>query len=135
MGRVMAMHDTEESRTVRGIILGIAVYFAIVTIPVMILAKGDRFRWEIGLLAGCILAVLMTVNMYMVISRSLDGKKHSSAYLALWSVGRMLIIAAVLALFAYTGWLNAIAVLIGVFGLKISAHMQPLFIKFFKNKE
>ena len=134
----MAMHDKENSRTVMCIILGIAVYFVIVSIPVLIFAAGDRFRWEAGLALGCVIACIMTLHMNYAIGKSFDMSRHNSAYLAWTSIGRMALVAIVLALFAYTGWLNAFAILTGIFGLKISAHMQPLFYKLLqkiKNKE
>lgn len=130
------MNDKEAMRTLRVLILGIVIYFVIVSVPVLIFTA-DKLKCELGLLLGTVMAAAMSVSMQYTLNKMMYMKAKQKPYMAWHSVGRLVCVAAVLLLFGFTGWLNIVTILVGVFGLKISAYLQPLFLKFFtkQNKE
>lgn len=127
------MNQKTESKTLLFLIIGIWIFCALVSIPVLLICT-DRLKGELGLVAGAIIATAMVVNMNAVVKKSLYMEAHQSAFCAWSSVARLLVVAALLVLFGITGWLNIVTMLLGIFGLKISAYAQPLFIKLYKNK-
>ena len=110
------------------LIFGVVVYFLIASVPVLVFAT-DRFRSEIGLFAGAVLAVASLLHMNAVLVHSTYMEKNQSAFITANSVGRMLVILGVLVVTAMTGWANFITMLIGLFGEKVSALANPYIIK------
>ena len=47
---------------------------------------------------------------------------------------RLLVVAALIILFGFTGWVNVITMVAGVFGLKISVYINPLLQRVFHKK-
>lgn len=136
MRKTKAMKDKEAVRTLRLLILGIIIYSVIISVPVLIFTH-DKLKCELGLLLGAAMAVAMAVSMQYTLNKMMYMKAKQKPYMAWHSVGRLVCVAGVLLLFGFTGWLNIVMILVGVFGLKISAYLQPLFLKFFtkQNKE
>ena len=129
------MENRDDLKTLKLLVFGVVIWFVLISIPVIIITS-DKIRGELGLLVGSLMAVAMAVSMNMAAAKSLYMEKHQSAFLAWCSVGRLLVVVGVVILFGFTGWLNIVTMLIGVFGLKISAYIQPLLIKFFtKNNQ
>lgn len=129
-------NDKEHMRTLWLLILGIVIYFAVASVPVLIFTT-EKVKCELGLLLGAAMAVAMAVDMQYALNKMMYMESKHKSYMAWHSVGRLLCVAAVLLLFGFTAWLNIVMILVGVFGLKISAYMQPLLIKIFtkQNKE
>ena len=128
------MSEKYESKTLLFLIIGIWVFCICVTPPVLLICK-DRLRGELGLVAGALIATAMVINMNATVQRAIHMEAHQSAFCAWSAAGRLLVVAALFVLFGITGWLNIVTMLVGIFGLKISAYSQPLIIKFFqKNK-
>ena len=135
MERIIMMENRDDLKTLKLLVFGVVIWFVLISIPVIIITS-DKIRGELGLLVGSLMAVAMAVSMNMAAAKSLYMEKHQSAFLAWCSVGRLLVVVGVVILFGFTGWLNIVTMLIGVFGLKISAYIQPLLIKFFtKNNQ
>ncbi len=126
----MIRMDNQDKATLKCLITGILIYSVLLLIPVLILS-GDRLRALLSVLCGAALAILMTVAMQLSADKSLHMETRQEAFLAWMSVARMLILGAVLAVIGFTGVLNVLLVFAGVFGLKISAYMQPVLIKCF----
>ena len=61
-------------------------------------------------------------------------ENHQSSYLAWLSAIRLLVVAALIILFGFTGWVNVITMVAGVFGLKISVYINPLLQRVFHKK-
>ena len=61
------------------------------------------------------------------LQRHMQGKQ--SAYLAGISATRLFIVAVLLCVVAYTGWLNVYTTLVGLFGLKAATYLQPFIAK------
>lgn len=118
------------------LLLGIVIYSVVVSVPVLIFTR-DKLKCELGLILGAFMAAAMAVSMQYTLNKIMYMKAKQKSYMAWHSVGRLACVAGVLLLFGFTGWLNIVMILVGLFGLKISAYLQPLFIKFFskQNKE
>lgn len=136
MRMTSAMNDKETTRTLRMLLLGIVIYSVVVSVPVLIFTR-DKLKCELGLILGAFMAAAMAVSMQYTLNKIMYMKAKQKSYMAWHSVGRLACVAGVLLLFGFTGWLNIVMILVGLFGLKISAYLQPLFIKFFskQNKE
>lgn len=64
----------EQRYTLKLIIIGIAVFFAVASVPVLIFTK-DRFKCEAGLFIGSVLAMLMAWHIvFFHIQVSIYGK-------------------------------------------------------------
>ena len=110
------------------LIVGIGGWFVLASIPVLIFFN-DRLRAELGLLAGAVMAVGMVVHMNAVLEHSTHMEKGRQAFVTAGSIGRMLVVFGILVLTAYTGLINWVTMLIGVFGLKIATFSYPLLTK------
>lgn len=118
------MTDTTK-KTISEVLIGMAAYFVIASIFVLIFTK-DKLRGEGGLLVGTVAGVLMLFSMKHTIYKAMHMQKGHSAFLAFSSVGRMLAAVAVLGAIGYFGWLNLITTFAGFFGLKVAIYAQPL---------
>ena len=112
-------------KTIREVLLGIAVYLLIASVPVLIFTN-DKVKGEGGLLIGGAAAVLMLFSMKLSITKAMHMQKGHSAYLGFMSVARMLIVVALLGVIGWTGWLNLVTTFIGLLGLKFATYMQPV---------
>lgn len=128
------MDDNQSSCTIKAIMVGIGIYFLVVSVPVLILAK-DRLRSELGLLAGVLLAAGMAVHMNYVTNRLMYMESGHTAFAAWSSAGRLLTAGAVLLAIGFIGWPDVITAVVGIFALKISAYLQPLLIKLFSKEK
>ena len=140
----------EQRYTLKLIIIGIAVFFAVASVPVLIFTK-DRFKCEAGLFIGSVMAMQqlcepficltydqllykMAWHMSFSISRSVYMEKHQSAFLAWSSVGRLVTVAGIIVLIAWTRFANPIFMVLGMLGLKFGAYFAPILEKRFKIK-
>ncbi len=126
--------NKEERHRVYLLMIGILIFFAIVSIPVLIFTK-DRLKCELGLVIGSLLAVAMAWHMNYVIIRSMYLERHHSAYHALNSVGRLLVIAGILFLIVWTDVADPIFTVVGMLGLKFAAYVHPYLEKKINYKE
>lgn len=117
--------------TIHLVIIGIAVYFMIISIPVLIFTQ-DKIKCELGLFAGALTAVVMSLHMNFAIEKSMHITSKHSLFIALNSFGRLLVTAGLLVLFVMTDCLNVFMFIIGMLALKASAYMQPLLSKIFR---
>ena len=113
---------------IKEISLGMALYFVIATIPVLIFTQ-DKLKGVGGLAAGVIVAFVMLLSMNYSIEHAVHMQSKQSAYLAGISAVRLLIVAVLLCLIAYTGWLNIYTTLVGLLGLKAATYLQPFIAK------
>lgn len=124
----------EEKRTVYMIMLAILFYFIIASIPILGFTK-DKFRTEMGLLLGCVMAIAMTWHMSYSVTKSLYLEKNHSAFLAFNSVGRLLVVACIIVLAAWTKFVDPIFIVVGMLSLKFGAYVEPQLEKRFCNKK
>lgn len=119
-----------EDSTLVVLIMGVTVFFLIATIPVLIITN-DKLKGWLGLLAGSVMAVAMIFHMNYVLGRSMYMERNQAGYLAGNSVGRLLVVGAVLAVTVVTGWANYWTMFVGLMGLKIATYVQPLMAKLY----
>lgn len=117
-----------EYRTLVLIIFGILVYFLIASVPVLIFTH-RKLQCETGLLIGSVLAVFMAWHMNFTIARSVYLEKNHSFYLAGNSVLRLVIVAGLIVLAVRTGVADPVFSVVGLFGLKVGAYLEPILEK------
>lgn len=123
---------SEDKGTLKSLIIGVLLYSVVLLVPALIFSQ-DKLMAFLSILAGIVLAILMTLAMQLSIDKSVHMEARQEAFLAWMSVTRMLVLGGILAAIGFTGVLNVLLVFAGVFGLKISAYLQPVLIKFFKS--
>lgn len=123
----------EEKHTLFLLTVGIFLFFVVASIPVLIFSK-DRLKSELSLFAGAVMAVGLALHMNFSIVRAIHMERRQSAYLALSSVGRLLVVAGLIVLAAWTGVMDPLFIVVGMLGLKIGAYIQPALEKRFKIK-
>lgn len=127
--------DRVGSSTLKYLIIGILAYFILLSLPILIFTE-DKIYNEAGLLLGIIMGIFMAIHMEMMIRKSMYMEKHQSAFFVSNSLLRLLLIGGVIIIVAWTRWISPYTLLLGLFGLKISAYIQPYFIdKLLNNKE
>lgn len=120
--------------TVRDLLMGALLYGIIVEIIGLIFVE-NRWSYSIGILVGYICVVYMVCHMYLVLEKALDMDKDSASKYSLRnSILRYVIVAVVLALAAWIPQVSAVATVIMLFGMKISACLQPLINKYITSK-
>lgn len=126
------MSDTKS--LVRQLIIELAAYFLIASVFVLIFTN-DKFKGELGLFIGVILAILMVVHMNHSLNKLAYMERRQSVYSAFSSIGRLLCVGVCLFLAARFKFANVYTMLIGVFGLKPAAHLQPYLARFLNNRK
>lgn len=119
-----------ENSTLIAMLTGVGFFFIIATIPVLIITT-DKLRGWLGLLAGSVMSVAMIFHMNYVLGRSMYMEKNQSGYLAGNSIGRLLVVGAILAVTVRTGWANYWTMFVGLLGLKVSAYTEPIITRMY----
>ncbi len=120
--------------TVRDLLLGALIYGIIVEVIGLILVE-NRFSYSLGILVGYICVVLMTCHMYLTLEKALDMDPDSaSKYVLRNSILRYVSLFAILVGIMLIPQISVIAVIIMIFGMKISAVLQPQISKYITSK-
>lgn len=90
----------------------------------------DKIRYTTGLFIGIGCSIFMAVHIAMVISDAVREGKNNPRMLSLKSVMRYLIVCLVLFGTMYFNLGSLIPAVIGLFGLKVCAYLQPLVNRF-----
>lgn len=110
----------------------IVLYGIIAEIAGVFLSK-DLFSFSVGLLCGCLAAEFMVVHMYRSISRMLmPGESNAAGSARSSAAVRYLAVVGGFFLLYFTGSGNPASYVIGIFGLKAAAYLQPFFKNIFK---
>lgn len=120
--------------TVKELMLGIFIYFVVALAVGLIFAKA-RLMFALGLLLGCLVACILSIHMYYTLDKGLSMDPDSATkYIRNQSFLRLFFM--LLALFAgrVLGNWSFIAVIVGIFSLKISAFFQPFINKYISDK-
>lgn len=116
--------------TVRDLLTGGMIYGILAELIGLFVVK-DRLGYSLGILIGYACLVFIVCHMYLTLDKALD---MDSSRAVKYSIGcnilRFVIIAAVACLVAYIPRVNVIAMLIMLFGLKVSAFLQPTINRF-----
>ena len=110
-----------------GLVFGI-VFYGIVVQLIGVWFVTDKISYSIGLWYGIAIAVGIAVNIATVIydATAIYGQKDANRRIVAKSLLRYIVVAVLLGLFDFG---NLIMAFVGMLGLKISAYLQPLFMK------
>lgn len=113
-----------------GLVWGILLYGVIIQFAGVWFVE-DQWGYSIGLWYGIAIAVGMAVHMAMVIydAVTFDGEDGAQKRVAAKSILRYVVVAVLFGILCYFHFGNLFMAFIGVMGLKVSAYVQPLFIK------
>lgn len=125
------MSEMRQAKQVcREMIIGLGIW----TIPVLILLvviTGQPLAAAAGTLLGALVAVGMIWHMYRHLDIALDmDPKHAQRHTQLASFQRLFVMAAVMAVaFLFSSYLHPLGVILGLFGIKVSALIYPVLHK------
>lgn len=110
-----------------GLVAGILLYAVVIQLTGVWFVR-DKLGYSVGLWFGAAVAVGLAVNIATVIldSVTLEAGRRAAMRIIVKSVLRYLVVAALFLLFGYLKLGNLLTAFLGVFGLKISAYLQPL---------
>lgn len=119
--------------------IGVLIYeiiLSLAAIPFARLMKYSVSSMELGILVGTVLVLAMVVDMGISTEDSLYGETPSYAQrkIMIHSLLRKAVLFVVVAIFWNSRYINALAIVISVFGLKSGAYMYPLFKKIFEKR-
>ena len=119
--------------------IGVLIYeiiLSLAAIPFARLMKYEVSSMELGILVGTVLVLAMVVDMGISTEDSLYGGTPSYAQrqIMIHSLLRKAVLFVVVAIFWNSRYINALAIVISVFGLKSGAYMYPLFKKIFEKR-
>ena len=113
-----------------GLVAGIVIYGLVIQITGVWFVE-DKLGYSVGLWYGIAIAIGMSVNLAMVIYDTVTFYAEGDANKRVAAKGllRYLIVAVLFFILGYFEFGNLFTAILGVFGLKISAYMQPLLNK------
>lgn len=120
--------------TVRDLLIGALLYGIIVEIAGLMLVEA-RLNYTLGILVGYISVVFLICHMYLTLEKALDMESKAAIKYGLRnSILRYVIMFAILVVAILAPQISVIAVIIMIFGMKISAFLQPLINKYITSK-
>jgi len=110
-----------------GLVLGIVLYGVILQLTVVWFVS-DKIAYTIGLWYGTAIAVGTAINLASVIydCAACRDSVYAQKRAVIKSVTRYLVITVLLGALGYFRFGNLLAAIAGIFGLKLSAYMQPI---------
>ena len=113
-----------------GLVAGIIIYGLIIQLAGVWFVE-DKIGYTIGLWYGVAIAIGMAINLAMVIydAVTFDGEGNANKRVVAKSLLRYIVVAVLFFILGYFEFGNLFTAILGVFGLKISAYMQPLLNK------
>lgn len=113
-----------------GLVAGIIIYGLIIQLAGVWFVE-DKIGYSIGLWYGIAIGIGMAINLATVIydAVTFDGEGNANKRVAAKSMLRYIIVAILFFILGYFEFGNLFTAFLGVFGLKISAYMQPLLNK------
>ena len=129
----------ETRRTCFYMGMGVLLYeiiLSLAAIPFAGLMKYSIYSIELGILVGTVLVIGMVIDMGISTEDSLYGGSPSIAQrkVMIHSLLRKAALFVVVAIFWNSRYINVLAIVISVFGLKSGAYMYPLFKKIFEKE-
>lgn len=114
------------NETLKDLIFGIGLYFVIISLIGLVIVE-DKTGYILGTMFGSIVAVGMAFHMYASLDKGLDMDPDSAQkYIVSRSMLRLFMMLAAAYIGIWLPWLSFIGVVLGLFGLKFAALMQPL---------
>lgn len=110
----------------KDLILGIGLYFVVISLLGLIIVE-DKAGYILGTVFGSAVALGMAVHMYQSLDKGLDMDPNSAQkYIFSRSMLRLFMMLTAAYIGIWLPWLSFIGVVLGLFGLKFAALMQPL---------
>lgn len=120
--------------TVRDILFGALLYGVIVEIVGLIIVE-QRLNYTLGILYGYLCVIFMTCHMYLTLEKALDMEPDTaSKYSVRNSLLRYVITLLFLVVAVLVPKVSVIAVVTMLFGMKISAFLQPKIHKYMTSR-
>lgn len=120
--------------TVRDLLIGAFLYALAAELIGMIFVT-NRWSYSLGILVGYICVALMICHMYLTLEKVLDMDPDSASRRSLMnSILRYVVLFAVLVTAVVVPNISVIAVIIMLFGMKISASLQPQIHKYITSR-
>lgn len=120
--------------TVRDLLTGTLLYGMIIEGIGLVLLE-NRLRFTLGVLIGYVCVAAMICHMYLTLEKGLDMDPDSAAkYVRRNSILRYVSLFAVLVAVILIPQVSVIAVIIMIYGMKISAFLQPQICKYITSK-
>ena len=119
--------------------MGVLLYEVILGLTAIPFSKYMRYSLlsiELGILIGSLVVVGMVIDMGISTEDSLFGGSESYAQrkIIIHSLLRKVALIIVTAIFWNSKYINVLAIVVSVFGLKSGAYMYPLFKKIFEKR-
>ena len=119
--------------------MGVLLYEVILGLAAIPFSKYMRYSLlsiELGILIGSLVVVGMVIDMGISTEDSLFGGSESYAQrkIIIHSLLRKVALIIVTAIFWNSKYINVLAIVVSVFGLKSGAYMYPLFKKIFEKR-
>lgn len=121
---------SKERQTLLGLLVGNVLYAALISLIGSFFVQ-DALRFALGAFWSCLGACIVTVHLYLSLQKSLElGEDGAMKRESNQAVVRMLIMIVVVSGgLLQTRWFDPLGVVLGAFSLKVSAYIQPFFIR------
>lgn len=120
--------------TVRDVLVGALLYGILVEIIGVIVVE-NRLSYSLGLVYGYGCIIFMICHMYLTLEKALDMEpKDASKYGIRNNILRYVIVFLLLVIAAMIPQISVVAVIIMIFGMKISAALQPKVNKYITSR-
>lgn len=119
----------DVKKLVMEVSIGILIYEAILLVFAVLMQMA--IDTLLGLIAGGILAILAFVHMAVISDRTLDlgAEEPARKKATVNAMLRMVVMIAFLIFTMRTPYLNTVAAVVGMLGLKVGAYLQPIIHK------
>ena len=120
--------------TVRDLLTG-ALLYGMIAEGIGLILLENRLRFTLGILIGYVCVAAMICHMYLTLEKGLDMNPDSAAkYVRRNSILRYVTLFAVLVVAMLIPQVSVIAVIGMIYGMKISAFLQPQIHKYITSK-
>ena len=112
------------------------IFLGLMAIPSSIFMKYSLLPMELGILVGSLVVIGMVIDMGISTEDSLYGGNESYAQrkIIIHSLLRKVVLIIVIAIFWNSKYVNVLAIVVSIFGLKCGAYMYPMFKKIFEKR-
>jgi len=120
-----------SSRILKEIILGILL-FAVVGTLIILAAPVEKLPALLGFWLGAFLNICSMIHITYVTEMIVDmhDQRHATRYSIINYLARLLIMGIAIVFSYYTRYLNMLTLVIGLFGIKAGAYLQPFMRRF-----
>ena len=119
------MSERPETRTLLELYMGVLLLGTVILVIGLIFAR-PMWMYALGVLAGTATAMVQLYNMYDTLDRALDAEEGKArSYITAKSMLRLILIAVVMVVAYFIGFMAFVGVVLGLFTVKLSALINP----------